>query len=97
MLDLNTIREEFAKHLSADPTGRWRMDSALAHVVEVAYQQGVKDGASLSQKEDAYELLKDLVKAMDLSFISSWQSTHGWDKELEAGRKFIETCEVLNG
>ena len=42
MLDLNKIREEFAAHLAADPT-RFRMDSALAHVVTMAYRQGIKD------------------------------------------------------
>lgn len=43
MLDLNHIRREFADHLAADPT-RFRMDSALAHVVTLAYRQGIKDG-----------------------------------------------------
>ena len=50
MLDLNKIREEFATHLAADPT-RFRMDSALAHVVTMAYRQGIKDaqvGAEIS-------------------------------------------------
>ena len=45
MLDLNKIREEFAAHLAADPT-RFRMDSALAHVVTMAYRQGVSDAAA---------------------------------------------------
>lgn len=39
------IREEFAAHLAADPT-RFRMDSALAHVVTMAYQQGISDAAA---------------------------------------------------
>ena len=43
MLDLNKIREEFAAHLAADPT-RFRMDSALAHVVTLAYRKGLEDG-----------------------------------------------------
>lgn len=43
MLDLNRIRKEFADFLSADPT-RFRMDAALAHVVTIAYQQGINDG-----------------------------------------------------
>ena len=43
MLDLNKIREEFAAHLASDPT-RFRMDSALAHVVTLAYRQGIADG-----------------------------------------------------
>lgn len=45
MLDLNQIRREFADHLAADPT-RFRMDSALAHVVTLAYQQGIKDASA---------------------------------------------------
>ena len=44
MLMLDQIREEFAKHLSEDPTGRWRMDAALAHVATMAYEKGLEDG-----------------------------------------------------
>ena len=43
MIDLNDLRRKFAEHLAADPT-RWRMDSALAYVCELAYQQGIRDG-----------------------------------------------------
>ena len=43
MLDLNTIRADFAQRLAADST-RFSMDAALAFVVEKAYQQGIKDG-----------------------------------------------------
>ena len=42
---LTFAREEFAAHLAADPT-RFRMDSALAHVVTMAYQQGISDAAA---------------------------------------------------
>ena len=41
---LDEIRAEFARHLSEDPTGRWRMDAALARVVTMAYEQGLEDG-----------------------------------------------------
>lgn len=41
---LDEIRAEFARHLSEDPTGRWRMDAALAHVATMAYQKGLEDG-----------------------------------------------------
>lgn len=44
MLDLNKIRKEFAEFLSQDPRARWRMDAALAHVVEIAYRRGIEDG-----------------------------------------------------
>lgn len=43
---LDAMREEFARHLATDPAGRWRMDAALAHVVALAYQQGLADGAT---------------------------------------------------
>lgn len=39
---LDEIRAEFARHLSEDPTGRWRMDAALAHVATMAYEQGLR-------------------------------------------------------
>ena len=44
-LDLNDARRIFAEHLATDPATRWRMDAALAHVVEWAYQRGMQDGA----------------------------------------------------
>lgn len=44
-LDLNDARRIFAEHLANDPATRWRMDAALAHVVEWAYQRGMQDGA----------------------------------------------------
>lgn len=49
MLDLNEVRREFSAHLAADPT-RWRMDSALAHVVTLAYRQGLEDGKAEAKK-----------------------------------------------
>lgn len=45
MIDLNKMREEFARFLSEDPT-RFRMDAALAHVLRMAYQQGIEDAKS---------------------------------------------------
>ena len=41
---LDEIRAEFARHLSEDQTGRWRMEAALAHVATMAYQKGLADG-----------------------------------------------------
>lgn len=43
-LMLDTMREEFARFLSEDPAGRFRMDAALAHVVEIAYRAGIEEG-----------------------------------------------------
>jgi hypothetical protein len=36
------------------------------------------------------QLLADLVKALDNAFISTWQSTAAWDKQLDAARKYVE-------
>lgn len=46
-LMLDAMREEFARFLSADPAGRFRMDAALAHVVTLAYQRGIADAGLL--------------------------------------------------
>jgi hypothetical protein len=43
-LMLDNIRAEFARFLADDPHARWRMDSALAHVVTLAYERGLDDG-----------------------------------------------------
>ena len=37
----------------------------------------------------AEELLRDLVKAIDGAFISSWQSTAGWAKQLDEAREYL--------
>ena len=37
----------------------------------------------------AEELLVDLARALDSAFISSWQSTAAWSKELEAALAYI--------
>ncbi len=34
--------------------------------------------------------LQDLVTALDGAFISSWQSTAKWQKELDAARSYLE-------
>lgn len=38
------MREEFARFLSEDPAGRFRLDAALVRVVEIAYRAGVEEG-----------------------------------------------------
>lgn len=35
------------------------------------------------------EYLRDLVTALDNSFISSWQSTAGWSAQLENARRYL--------
>lgn len=41
---LDNMRAEFARFLADDPTARWRMDAALAHVLTLAYERGLDDG-----------------------------------------------------
>lgn len=36
------------------------------------------------------ELLANLVKALETAFISTWQSTHHWDKELQEAKDYLE-------
>jgi hypothetical protein len=45
VLDLNSIRREFAAVLGKDPL-RHSMDKALAHCIERAYQAGMRDGGA---------------------------------------------------
>jgi len=35
------------------------------------------------------QLLEDLVEALDGAFISSWQSTAAWRKQLDAAREYV--------
>jgi len=39
---------------------------------------------------EAEQLLKDLATALDNAFISSWQSTAAWQKQLEAALNYLE-------
>ena len=38
----------------------------------------------------AIQILEDLVKALENSYISSWQTTAGWQQQLDAARKYID-------
>lgn len=38
---------------------------------------------------EADTLLRDLVEALDAAFISSWQSTAAWQKQLDAAREYL--------
>ena len=38
-------------------------------------------------------LLRELVKALDGAFISSWQSTAAWSKQLDAAREYLTEAE----
>lgn len=38
-------------------------------------------------------LLSELVKALDGAFISTWQSTHAWQKQLDEAREYLKQQE----
>ena len=38
----------------------------------------------------AEQLLESLVNALDSAFISTWQSTDHWQKELDAAREHLK-------
>jgi len=39
---------------------------------------------------DSFQHLKSLVEALESAFISSWQSTAAWQKQLDEAREFID-------
>jgi hypothetical protein len=39
------------------------------------------------------QLLKELVEALEGAFISTWQSTHHWQIQLNAARAFLDEKE----
>ncbi|MBO9679519.1 MAG: hypothetical protein J7556_14855 [Acidovorax sp.] len=45
---------------------------------------------------DAIELLRALVDALDNAFISSWQSTAAWQKQLDAARDWLNDKDPSN-
>jgi len=45
------------------------------------------------KSSDAVDLLSQLVTALDNAFISSWQSTAAWKKELTAARDWLAVRE----
>ena len=47
----------------------------------------------MSGEKTAFELLKELANALDTAFISSWQTTAAWQKELNAALIFIADSE----
>ena len=58
MLLLDDIREQFATFLLANAKAKFRMDAALVHVVTLAYEQGLKDGAKLMEHIHAQSKLE---------------------------------------
>lgn len=48
-------------------------------------------------EKDAVEFLRALVAALDNAFISTWQSTAAWQKELDDAREYLEDMEKHDG
>lgn len=42
---------------------------------------------------ETQEFLRELVDALDNAFISSWQSTAAWQKQLDAAREHLANIE----
>lgn len=42
-----------------------------------------------AKEKDAETLLRELATALDNAFISSWQSTWAWQKQLDAALEFL--------
>lgn len=47
------------------------------------------------QEADAVLLLRHLVEALETAYISSWQGTHHWDKELAEAREYLNQRDGL--
>ena len=43
------------------------------------------------EHDEPVVLLSNLVNALDNAFISSWQSTHHWSKQLDEARDYLAT------
>lgn len=43
MLDINEIRRRMAEYLAENASHRHSLDAAVMHVVQIAYQQGIRD------------------------------------------------------
>jgi len=47
----------------------------------------------VAMTKEALPYLRELVKALDGAFISSWQSTHAWQQQLDAARQWLAQRE----
>ena len=61
-------------------------DSAMSALADAVHQQG-------EDRRVAIAHLRLLVRALDGAFISSWQSTHAWQKELDDAREWLNQLE----
>jgi len=52
-----------------------------------------KAAYSQRQMTEVVILLRDLATALDNAFISTWQTTSAWQKELDAALKYLQQLE----
>ena len=46
---------------------------------------------------ESERLLKELTEALDNAFISSWQSTHAWQFQLDEAKEYYDSKELRHG
>ena len=49
-----------------------------------------RDPLGTADMDNPNQLLKDLVEALESAFISSWQSTAAWQKQLQTAREYLD-------
>lgn len=79
------IRASAAAHQELEHEKEAARLKAAVHAVE-----------RLSRKPmpDAVEHLRELVTALDNAFISTWQSTAAWQKQLDAAREYLAAHNI---
>ena len=45
---------------------------------------------------EALPYLRELVKALDGAFISSWQSTHAWQQQLDSDLEWLDQRDKVH-
>lgn len=61
----------------------------LRGVYPTAAQVLAEEVKALRKKSEAVLLLRDLATALDGAFISTWQTTSAWQKELDAALEYM--------
>ena len=63
--------------------------SQIQHTQDIAELREVIDARRMKM-DNPNQLLDDLVKALDSTYWSSWQTTAKFDKQLDAAREYVE-------
>lgn len=84
-------------YLDFKPPSKWAI--RVADIADAAREPLLSEIDHLTQElaeakaravpGQAENLLRDLVEALDGAFISSWQSTAGWQSQLDAARDWL--------